>query len=97
MDETVLMTAKGQQDTLELLVDKVRIRDVHYHFDIFLDKISAILLVHASGIVPGSVEFFFPGAGQLQHKYNHIIYTAEQQPEFEKIKDAIENMIKEAR
>ena len=95
MDETVIMAAKSQQDTLELLMTKIRIKDVHYEFDIFLENISAILFIHAAGIVPGSIEFFFQGAGILQHKYNHVVFTKEQQPEFEKIKGAIENMILE--
>ena len=93
MAETVLMRAEGQQDVLELLVNKVRIKSQNHEFEIFLDRISAILFVHASGILPGSLEFFFSGAGLLEHKFNHIIFTREQQPQFERIRTGIENLI----
>jgi len=91
----MLMSATGQQDVLELFVNKVRVKGIHknHQFDIFLRDISAILFVHATGVIPGSIEFFFSGAGLLEHKFNHITFSTEQQPQFDKIREAIENMI----
>jgi len=93
LEETIIMSAEGQQEILELMLNKVRFKAPNYEFEIFLDKITAILFIHATGIVPGSLEIYFPGAGLLQHKYNPIVFTEKQQPEFIKMREAIESVI----
>jgi len=93
MEETMILVARGHQETVELFPNKLKIKGLNHELEIFLNKISAVLFVHASGIVPGSMEIFFSGLERMEHKFNHLSFSAEQQPEFLKIRAAIENMI----
>ena len=98
MDGTMLMTTKGQnEESIELYLNKIKIKGPNHEFVVALSKISAVLFVGATGIVPGSIEFFFSGAALLQHKFNHIIFSHEQQPAFEKIRDGIEKLMLDIR
>jgi tetratricopeptide (TPR) repeat protein len=97
--EGVLMTAKGVEDVLELLEDKIRIRGATMlrrgTKEISLKNITAIKFEKAGRIFGGRIEFSHPGGLELFETGigSCVVFNREQQPDFERIKAEIEKRI----
>jgi len=94
--EGVLMTAKGGERVLELLEDKIRIRWEGGVLgrgtnEISLKNITAIKIEKAHRIFGGKIEFSHPGSLALFETGigSCVMFTREQQPDFERIKAEI--------
>jgi len=94
--EGVLMTAKGGERVLELLEDKIRIRWEGGVLgrgtnEISLKNITAIKFEKAHRIFGGKIEFSHPGSLALFETGigSCVMFTREQQPDFERIKAEI--------